>query len=216
MRILIADDHLVVRKGLINILSIKFPFATIGEVSTTEELIGEVFKEDWDIVISDIDMPGRSGLEAIQQIKQFRPKLPILILSFHSEHLYATRVLRAGASGYLKKDMAAEELVEAIHKIMAGKKYISATVAEMLAEDLDAPGSDVPHELLSDREFEILRQLATGKSIIEIAELFSISPSTVSTHRARILAKMHMKSNAELTLYVFENKLGESSPKPEK
>jgi DNA-binding NarL/FixJ family response regulator len=207
MRILIADDHLVVRKGLTQILSLKFPFASIHEVSTTEELIDEVANAEWDVVITDLDMPGRGGLEAIQQIKQIRPKLPVLVLSFHSEHQYATRVLKAGASGYLKKDMAAEELVEAIHKIRAGKKYISETVAEMLANDLSSGNKATVHETLTDREFEIMRQLAAGKSIIEIAEIFSLSPSTVSTHRSRILAKMNMRLNAELTLYVFENKL---------
>lgn len=207
MRILIADDHLVVRKGLIHILSIKFPFAEVTEVSTSEELIREVSGAQWDVVISDLDMPGRSGLEAIQQLRQLSPKLPILVLSFHSEHQYAMRALKAGASGYMNKDMAAEELVGAINKLMSGKKYISATVAEMLANDLSAPSKALPHEMLTDREFEVLRQLAAGKSIVEIADIFSVSPSTVSTHRARILAKMNLKSNAELTLYVFENKL---------
>jgi two-component system invasion response regulator UvrY len=208
IRILIADDHGIVRKGLIQILNKEYAFAQIVEVSNAEELIKEVIRSDWDVVISDLDMPGRGGLDALQQIKQLKPKLPVLILSFHAEEHYATRVLKAGASGYLKKDLAPDELVAAINKVRAGKKYISPVVAERLANEYDLAGNKLPHEHLSDREFEVFRLLAAGKSISEIADSISLSPSTVSTYRSRILLKMNMKSNADLTQYVFENKLG--------
>jgi DNA-binding NarL/FixJ family response regulator len=208
IRILIADDHGIVRKGLIQILNKEYPFAQIVEVSSAEELIREVIRSDWDVVISDLDMPGRGGMDALQQIKQLKPRLPVLILSFHSEEHYATRVLKAGASGYLKKDLAPDELVTAINKVIAGKKYISPVVAEKLANEYDLAGNKPPHEHLSDREFDVFRLLAAGKSITEIAGIVSLSPSTISTYRSRILLKMNMKSNADLTLYVLENKLG--------
>jgi DNA-binding NarL/FixJ family response regulator len=208
IRILIADDHGIVRKGLIQILNKEFSFAEIAEASNADELIREVMRAEWDVVICDLDMPGRGGLEALQQIKQLKPKLPVLILSFHSEEHYATRVLKAGASGYLKKDLAPDELVAAINKVRSGKKYISPIVAERLANEYDLAGNKPPHEHLSDREFEVFRLLAAGKSITDIAATISLSPSTVSTYRSRILLKMNMNSNADLTQYVLENKLG--------
>jgi two-component system invasion response regulator UvrY len=208
IRILIADDHGIVRKGLIQILNKEYPFAQIVEVSSAEELVQEVIRSEWDVVISDLDMPGRGGMDALQQIKQLKPKLPVLILSFHSEEHYATRVLKAGASGYLKKDLAPDELVTAINRVRAGKKYISQVVGEKLAGEYDLAGNKPPHEHLSDREFEVFRLLAAGKSITDIAGTISLSPSTVSTYRSRILVKMNMKSNADLTQYVLENKLG--------
>jgi two-component system invasion response regulator UvrY len=207
IRILIADDHGIVRKGLIQILVKAYPSAQIGEVSSAEELIQEVIRSEWDVVISDLDMPGRGGMDSLQQIKQLKPKLPVLILSFHSEDHYATRVLKAGASGYLKKDLAPDELVTAINKVTIGKRYISPVVAEKLAGEYDLAGIRPPHEHLSDREFEVFRLLAAGKSITEIAEIIRLSPSTVSTYRSRILVKMNMKSNADLTVYMLENKL---------
>ena len=207
IKIIIADDHTVVRKGLKQILLEEFPSALIEEVSDAEELLKKVMKAEWDVVISDLSMPGRSGLESLQQIKQHYPRLPVLILSVHSEEHYAIRVLKAGASGYLSKDTASDELVKAVNRVLLGKKYITASIAEKLASTLDHDSEKSSHEHLSDREFEVLKLIATGKSVSEIATMLSLSVTTVSTYRARILTKMNMKTNADLTLYAIENKL---------
>lgn len=207
MRILIADDHIIVRRGLRQILLEGFPDADIEEVPDAEELIKKTIQADWDVVISDLSMPGRSGLEALQQIKQIKPKIPVLILSIHPEEQYALRVLKAGAAGYLSKDLAPDELVNAVNRVLLGKKYITATIAEKLASVLDQDSDKQPHELLSDREFSVLKSLASGKSVSEIAESMFLSVTTVSTYRARIMAKMNMKTNADLTLYAIEHKL---------
>lgn len=206
-RVLIADDHTVVRRGLRQILLEGFPSAYVEEVADAEELIKKIIQSSWDLVISDLSMPGRSGLEALQQIKQIQPKLPVLILSIHPEEQYAVRVLRAGASGYLSKDMAPDELVVAVQKVMLGKKYITDSIAEKLASVLDKDSSKALHESLSDREFTVLKLLAGGKSVSEIAESMFLSVTTVSTYRTRLMNKMNMKSNADLTLYAIENKL---------
>lgn len=207
MRILIADDHSVVRKGLKQILMESFECAFIRDVPDAEELVQEVLNEPWDVVITDLSMPGRGGLDALHQIKQHDPKLPVLILSIHSEEQYAIRVLKAGASGYLCKDIASEELVNAINKVLAGKKYISPFLAEKLVSDLDTTSGKRMHELLSDREFDVLRLIASGKSISEIGTMLCLSPTTISTYRARILLKFNMKTNADLILYALEHKL---------
>ena len=207
IRILIADDHSVVRKGLRQILLEGFPTAHIEEVPDAEEMIKKIILFPWDVVISDLSMPGRSGLEALQQIKQINAKLPVLILSIHPEDQYALRVLKAGASGYLSKDMAPDELVNAVQRVMLGKKYITASIAEKLASVLDQDSGKAAHESLSDREFSVLKLLAAGKSVSEIAESLFLSVTTVSTYRARIMAKMNMKNNADLTLYSIEHKL---------
>ena len=207
IRILIADDHTIVRRGLRQILLEGFPTAAIEEVPDAEEMIKKIMQAEWDVVISDLSMPGRSGLEALQQIKQLQPKLPVLILSIHPEEQYALRVLKAGASGYLSKDMAPDELVNAVQRVMLGKKYITASIAEKLASVLDQDNDKPPHEFLSDREFSVLKLLASGKSVSEIAESLFLSVTTVSTYRARIMAKMNMRNNADLTLYAIENKL---------
>jgi DNA-binding NarL/FixJ family response regulator len=207
LRVLIADDHTVVRRGLKQILLEGFPLAEVEEVADAEELIKKIIQSTWDLVISDLSMPGRSGLEALQQIKQIQPKLPVLILSIHPEEQYAIRVLRAGASGYLSKDMAPDELVIAVQKVLMGKKYITDTIAEKLASVLDQDASKAPHEILSDREFSVLKLLASGKSVSEIADSMFLSVTTVSTYRTRIMSKMNMKNNADLTLYAIENKL---------
>ncbi len=206
-RILIADDHSVVRKGLKQILVEEFPSVHIGEVADAESLIKEVIASTWDVIITDLSMPGRSGLDALQQIKQHYPKLPVLILSVHPEEQYALRVLKAGAAGYLNKDMASEELVNAVHRVLSGRKYISPSVAEKLAVSLDKDGDKLPHEYLSDREFDVLKLIASGNSVSQIAELLSLSSTTVSTYRARIMAKMNLKNNTSLTLYAIENKI---------
>lgn len=207
IRILIADDHIIVRRGLRQILLEGFPNALIEEVPDAEEMIKKVIAAEWDVIISDLSMPGRSGLDALQQIKQINPKLPVLILSIHPEEQYALRVLKAGASGYLSKDLAPDELVNAVNRVLLGKKYITATIAEKLASVLDHDSEKHPHEYLSDREFTVLKLLASGKSVSEIAESMFLSVTTVSTYRARIMAKMSRKSNADLTLYAIQHGL---------
>ena len=206
-RIVIADDHTVVRRGLKQILLDEFPSAVIEEAADADLLLKKVFKEEWDIVISDLSMPGRSGMDALQQIKLHNPKLPVLILSVHSEEHYAIRVLKAGASGYLNKESAPEELIQAVRRLLMGKKYITPTIAEQLASGLDKDSEKPLHEILSDREFEVLKLLASGKSVSDIADQMVLSVTTVSTYRARIMAKMNLKTNADLTLYAIENKL---------
>jgi len=207
LRIIIADDHTVVRRGLKQILLDEFPSAVIEEAADADLLLKKVFKEEWDIVISDLSMPGRSGMDALQQIKLHNPKLPVLILSVHSEEHYAIRVLKAGASGYLNKESAPEELINAVRRLLMGKKYITPTIAEQLASGLDKDSEKPLHEILSDREFEVLKLLASGKSVSDIADQMVLSVTTVSTYRARIMAKMNLKTNADLTLYAIENKL---------
>lgn len=207
LRILIADDHTVVRRGLKQILLEEFPSALIEEATDADILLKKVFKEEWDVVISDLSMPGRSGMDALQQIKLHNPKLPVLILSVHSEEHYAIRVLKAGASGYLNKESAPDELISAVRRLLMGKKYITPTIAEQLASGLDKDSDKPLHEILSDREFEVFKMIASGKSVSDIAEQMILSVTTVSTYRSRILAKMNLKTNADLTLYAIENKL---------
>lgn len=207
LRILIADDHTVVRKGLRQILLDEFPGADIEEVSDGAELVKKVMLGKWDVVVSDLSMPGRSGLDALQQIKVSHPDLPVLILSIHPEEQYALRALKSGASGYLSKDTAPDELVKAVQKVLLGKKYISQAIAEKLANTFSSDTSTLPHENLSDREFDVMKFLANGKSVSEIAEMLSLSVTTVSTYRARIMTKMNLKSNSDLTKYAIENSL---------
>jgi len=208
LRILIADDHTVVRKGLRQILLEEFPTAEITETADAATLFKKVLREDWDVVITDISMPDKSGLEVLQQIRRDHPRLPVLILSAHSEDQYAIRALKAGASGYLCKDSASEELVTAIRRILLGKKYITSSLAEKLAFQLDQDDSDRPlHENLSDREFEVMKFLASGKVVSEIASQLCLSVTTISTYRARILTKMNLKTNYDLTRYAMENNL---------
>jgi two-component system invasion response regulator UvrY len=206
-RFLIADDHTVVRVGLKQFLFQAFPSAIIEEVTNADDLYKKVSLEQWDVVISDISMPGGNALEIVQQIRLDHPKLPILFLSTYSEDQYAIRALKAGASGYLNKEAAGSELIRAIEQLLLGKKYITASVAEKLAETLDRDFAKMPHEYLSNREFEVFKQLATGKAVSEIAGKISLSVTTVSTYRSRIMTKMNLKNNADLTLYAIENKL---------
>lgn len=205
--ILIADDHHVVRRGLKQILLDEFPDAVIEEVADGKEMLRGVRETTWDIVISDISMPEKSGLEALKLIKEEFPKLPVLILSMHPEEQYALRALKAGAAGYLTKESASEELVNAVRQILNGRRYITPTLAEKLAEGINFNSDKDPHDLLSDREFDVLKLIASGKTVSEIAEHFSLSVNTISTYRSRILLKMNLHSNSELTLYAIENKL---------
>jgi two-component system invasion response regulator UvrY len=207
LRILIADDHTVVRKGLRQILLEEFPSAEVIETADAATLFMKVLREEWDVVITDISMPDKSGLEVLQQIRRDHPRLPVLILSAHSEDQYAIRALKAGANGYLCKDSASEELVTAIRRILLGKKYITASLAEKLTFQFDLESDRPPHEILSDREFEVMKFLAAGKVVSEIASQLCLSVTTISTYRARILTKMNLKTNYDLTRYAMENKL---------
>lgn len=207
MRFLIADDHAIVRKGLAGVLREEFPSAEVMEVGDAESLFKTTLKGEWDMIISDLSMPGKSGLEILYEIKQHHPDIPVLILSIHPEELYGTRVLRAGASGYLNKDAPPAVLVKAIRWILQGRKYITPTIAEKLADDVSFNKGKTSHELLSNRELDVMKLLAAGESLIGIGEKLSISPSTVSSFRSRILKKMQLASNAELTRYCVEHGL---------
>jgi two-component system invasion response regulator UvrY len=207
IRILIADDHAIVRRGLQNILLEEFPSAEIVDVKDSESLVQKVISEKWNVVITDLFMPGTSGLEALMQIKLNSPELPVLVLSIFPEEQYAIRVFKAGAAGYLNKDLAPEELLSAVKCVLAGKKHITPSLAEKLASAIHFNSSKLSHEYLSDREFEVLKFLAVGKSVSEIGALLHLSVTTVSTYRARLLVKMNMKTNADLTQYAIEYKL---------
>jgi DNA-binding NarL/FixJ family response regulator len=207
MRILITDDHAVVRQGLKQILAEEFKRAEFGEASTVQEAIDKVWKENWDVVVLDITMPGRSGLEVLKEIKKSRPKLPVLMLSMHPEDQFAVRLLKIGASGYMTKESAPNELVGAVKKVVAGGRYVSPALAEKMASYLAIDVQTPPHERLSDREFLVLRLIASGKTPTAIAKELGLSVKTISTYRMRILEKMSMANNAELTHYAVQNQL---------
>ncbi|MGK2860586.1 MAG: response regulator [Chitinophagaceae bacterium] len=207
LKILIADDHAIVRKGLKQLLLEEYPSASIGEVSDTEELISQVMNNGWDIVICDMNMPGRSGLDGLTHIKQISPELPVLIMSMYPEDQYALRVLKAGASGYLQKESIHDDIIKAIQTVKLGKKFITPSIAEKLADAYQNNNNKQPHDLLSDREFDVFKLIAAGKTVTDIATRLSLSTTTVSTYRSRVLEKMSIKSNAELTRYALENKL---------
>jgi two-component system invasion response regulator UvrY len=207
MKILIADDHAVVREGLKQILSENPNINVTAEASTGHEVLQQIEKNNFDLVVLDISMPGRGGLDILKEIRNKRPKLPVLILSMYPEEQYAVRVLKAGASGYMTKDSAPNELINAIKQISKGKKYVSPSLAERLAVDLEVTTGRPMHESLSDREYQVMCMIASGKTLKEIAEQLSLSIKTISTYRSRILEKMNMKSNAELTHYAIKNKL---------
>lgn len=200
-RVILADDHSFIRLGLIQILKDEYPSVEITEVDDGESLVKEVMQHEYDLVISDLDMPGRSGLDALVQIKQLKPELPVLILSIYTEDLYAVRVLKAGASGYMNKKAAPFELITAIQRILLGRKYITPEIAERLLPHIDT--NKKPHELLTNRELEIFKLLASGNTISQIAESLSSALTTVSTHRSRILEKLNLKTNSELTRYAI-------------
>lgn len=197
------------RRGLKQILADEYQRATFGEAANAQEVIDKVWHEPWDVVVLDVSMPGRSGLEALREIRKSKPRLPVLVLSMHPEDQFAMRVLKAGASGYMTKESAPAELVGAVKKVMNGGRYISTSLAERMAEYLDTDFSRPPHERLSNREFLVLRLIASGKTVSQIAEELALSAKTISTYRARILEKMVMASNAELTHYAIQNKLVE-------
>jgi len=207
IRILVADDHAIVREGLKQIVSEEGGMTVAGEASDTTELFTLLENGSWDIIVLDINMPGKSGLDALKEIKYKFPALPVLILSMYSEEQYGIRAIRAGAAGFLKKVSAPEELVSAIRKIVSGGKYISEALADKLATHLGRSSKVLSHESLSDRELHILCQIASGMSAEQIADDLSISIHTVYSYRNRILEKMNMKSNVELTQYAIQNKL---------
>ena len=207
IRALIADDHAVVRQGLKQILGDTPEMLVAGEATNGQEVLDKVRAETGDVVVLDISMPDRSGLDVLKQLRSERPKLPVLVLSMHSEDQYAVRVLKAGASGYLTKDSAPDELVKAIRKVVSGGRYVSSFLAEKLAFEIGTDSSRLPHETLSDREFQVLRQIAAGKSVTEIAAELYLSVKSVSTYRARLLQKMNLTTNAELIHYAMQNHL---------
>jgi two-component system, NarL family, invasion response regulator UvrY len=207
IKVLIADDHPVVRLGLRQILAETSDVHVAGEVGSAPELVRAVHEERWDIVVLDISLPGGNGIELIAEIRKARPETRVLILTVHPEEQYAVRAIKAGAAGFLNKESAPERLTDALRRIAAGGRYVSAELAETLASLVagEAPGQ--PHERLSDREFEILKLIASGKTVSQIAEQLSLSVKTISTHRARILRKMNMATNAELTHYAVRQGL---------
>jgi DNA-binding NarL/FixJ family response regulator len=207
IRILIVDDHAILRRGLKEILEREFRDVSIGGAGTAEQALTQLDAENWDLVILDITMPGRSGVDVLRHLKALRPKLPVLVLSMHPEDQYGKRVLKAGASGYMNKESAPEELIKAVRKLLGGGRYVSPTLAETLAVDLGRDDGTPPHERLSDREFEVLRKMASGKTVGQIAQELHLSVPTVSTYRARILEKMGMSNTAELIRYAVSHHL---------
>jgi len=207
MKILIADDHAVVRKGLSQILLEEFSTAVIEEVDNSEDLIKKAMDGHWDVIISDLSMPGRSGLDALHQLKEMLPDTPVLIMSIHPEDHYAIRALKAGAAGYLTKATAPKELVKAVRLVLEGRKYISPSTAEKLASVVIQEKEKLPHEYLSNREFDVFKLLAAGRLVSEIAAQLSLSTTTISTYRTRVMSKMNIKTNAELTMYAMNHNL---------
>lgn len=207
IRVLIVDDHAILRRGLRALLSDEFADAEFGEASHAEQALEQLGKKEWDVALLDITLPGKSGLDLLKELKAARPGLPVLVLSVHPEDQFAVRVLKAGAAGYMTKESAPEELVQAIRKILAGGPYVSPTLAEKLALSVGKDFTRTPHETLSDREYEVMCRIASGKSVTEIAGELSLSVKTVSTYRARILEKLGAKNSAEITRYAIRNGL---------
>jgi len=206
-KILIADDHSAIRIGVKQICSYEFPGVIFGEALNYAEVFQKIKERLWDLLILDVDLPGRNGLEILQQIKAEKLKIPVLMFSFHSEDQIALRALKSGAAGYLSKDAADTELIKAITQVLNGKKYVSQSLSEKLVTLLDQDHQTEPHELLSAREYQTLLLVASGKTVTEIAETLNLSKPTISTYRARILEKMGLKNNAELTNYTINKKL---------
>jgi two-component system, NarL family, invasion response regulator UvrY len=207
IKVLIADDHAVVRQGLRQILMETADMQVSGEAASGPEALDRARGEDYDVMVLDITMPGRSGFDILKELRGEKPKLPVLVLSMHAEEQFAVRLLKAGASGYLNKESAPEELVKAIRKVVSGGRYVSPALAEKLAFEIDADSDKLLHESLSDREFQVMRMMASGKTVKEIAAELSLSVKTISTYRARILDKMNLRTNAELIHYAIQNQL---------
>jgi len=211
IRVLLADDHAIVRAGVKELLADTGDILVVGEASDGVETLSQVRAKDFDVAVLDMSMPGRSGIDLIKQIKQEKPGLPILVLSMHSEEQYAVRALKAGASGYLTKESAAEQLVAAIRRIAAGGAFVTPETALRLALGVNAPGGAAPHSLLSDREFQVFRLIASGSSISDIAKRLNLSVKTISTHKTRAMQKMGLANQSELIRYAIEHKLLDES-----
>jgi len=209
IRALIADDHAVLRRGLADVLSAERDIVVRGEAGSCREVLAKLKQGEWDVVVLDLNFPDGNGLDLLREIKRERPKLPILILTIASEDQYAVRALRSGASGYLTKESAPEELVQAVRKVVAGGRYVSPKLAERLAVMIDRDAEQPPHDQLSEREFQVFRLLASGHAVSQVAEELHLSVKTVSTYRARVLEKMNLRTNAELTVYAVRNHLVE-------
>ena len=207
LKVLVIDDFPLFRRGVRDLVVEGFHGAKVGEAANAPEMLEELRRKDWDLAIMDISMPGMNGLDALKQVKREFPALPVLILSMHPEEQYAIRMFKAGADGYLMKASAPEELIQAIKKVQGGGKYVSASLGEALAQTIRPGVEKLPHELLSDREYEVLCLIGSGKTVGEIAAATHLSVTTISTYRARILEKMRMRTNAELTRYAVEHRL---------
>jgi two-component system, NarL family, invasion response regulator UvrY len=207
IKIIIADDHPIVRAGMKQIIAEASDLLVADEAGDGHKLLSKIRKENFDVVVLDITMPQMNGLDVLKQLKIEKPKLPVIVLSIHPEDQYALRVLKAGAAGYVTKASAPDELINAIRKVYRGGKYISPAIAEKLAFQLDSNFEEMPHEALSDREYQVLCMLASGKTVTEMADELALSVKTISTYRARILEKMDMKNNAELIHYAVQNRL---------
>jgi two-component system invasion response regulator UvrY len=206
-KVLIVDDHEVVREGVKRLLDEQSGTLSCGEAGTPDEAVRMAQADDWDAVVLDLSFAGKSGLEVLKELKQVRPRLPVLVLTMHSEEQYARRAFKAGAAGFITKDSPRAELSKAIQKVMDGGKYLSPALAERLIVDLERGDDRPPDETLSDREFQVMRLIASGKTLSEIADLLALSDKTISTYRARLMEKMRMRTNAELTHYAIQNKL---------
>lgn len=207
IKVLIADDHAVVRNGLKQIIQDRAGLQVAGEACNGQEVLERIRSERWDVLVLDLSMPVRGGLEVLHDVKQICPNLPVLILSMYPENQYGIRALRAGAAGYMNKECALDELVAAIQKVVAGGKYVSPSLAERLAFELSGNLNKEPHELLSDREYDVMCMIGAGKSPDQIARELSLSIKTISTYRARVLQKLNLNKNAELIRYVLEHNL---------
>jgi two-component system, NarL family, invasion response regulator UvrY len=207
IRILVADDHPIVRRGLRQIVADESDMGVVGEAQTTQEILDLARQKEWDVIVLNISMPARGGFEALKGLKQIHSKRPVLVLSMYPEDQFAVRAFRAGAAGYMTKESAPEELVRAIRKVVRGGKYVSPSLAEKLAAELGEDAERPPHEALSEREYHVLCLLASGKTVTQIAAEMSLSVKTISTYRARLLEKMRMKTNAEVTRYAIEHRL---------
>ena len=207
LNVLITDDHQIFREGMKQFINREVDMKVCCEASSGEEAIQLIMDKDVNVVILDIGLPGRNGLDILQDIRKIKPKLPVLVFSMYPEENYAVRAFKAGADGYLSKDSFDTELIEAIRMISQSKKYITASIAEKLASELSNPKNELPHNSLSDREFEVAKLIASGKSIKEISALLNLSPNTVNTYRKRVLTKMSLKSNVELAIYAYQHNL---------
>ena len=207
VRILVVDDHFVVRQGLKQILAAAYEGAVFGEASCAQEALDLAWSSPWDVVLLDVSMPGRGGLELLKDLRQSLSKLPVIVVSMHPEEQFALRVLKLGASAYIRKDSAGQELIKAVQSALAGSKYITPSIAQRLAVNLEKNGEGPSHETLSDREYQVMCLLASGKTVKEVANELSLSVKTISTYRSRILEKMSLENNAQLMRYAVRNGL---------